>query len=113
MLGPAPHLTCQPDKEDAGKIQDHIRHQSAASRRVQLDVFVGHGYRQSQKQNIAGRRPVADAKGGINIAEDHSQQGKLQKVRQLADVMIQILLRHIEPTSSLARCDSAAGMEEL
>ena len=67
---------------------------------------------------------MTDTERRVNIAQDHAQDSKLQKMCQLADIIIQVLLGtsmpnhfpipvRIEPTSSLARCDSAAGIEEL
>ena len=43
---------------------------------------------------------MTDTERRVNIAQDHAQDSKLQKVCQLADIIIQVLLRYISPYRS-------------
>ena len=56
---------------------------------------------------------MTDTERRINIAQDNAQDSKLQKVCQLADIIIQIVLRHInaEPFTHTGddRADQLAG----
>ena len=87
---PLPDAVLQPRAEHAAKVQQHILDHTAASRRKALDIFIHHRRQESQKQDIAGRRKILHAKRAEAAAQQKPQQRKLQKMRQLADMMLRI-----------------------
>ena len=56
---------------------------------------------------------MTDTERRVNIAQDHAQDSKLQKVCQLADIIIQVLLRYINaepfPHTGQNRADQFTG----